>query len=106
MFVLKKALLTLLLCTAAAMQSNCYKTVYHSPKAAPGIVHEGTNQHFIGGLINESIVDAQQLCPKGIAQYRYEQSFVDGLIGFLTMGLYTPASWSITCAADLGERNI
>jgi hypothetical protein len=44
-------------------------------------------------------IDARQACPSGVALVTTEQSFVNGLVGAITLGIYTPQHVTITCAS-------
>ncbi len=37
-------------------------------------------------------------CPGGVARVETQQSFVNGLVGTLTSGIYTPLQVTTTCA--------
>ena len=43
-------------------------------------------------------VDLDSLCPGGIAEIQFQRSFIDGLIGSILQGLYTPTTTTVTCA--------
>ena len=46
------------------------------------------------------MVEAQNECGNGVAKVETQQSFLNGLVGGLTWGLYTPMTITVTCAAD------
>jgi hypothetical protein len=44
-------------------------------------------------------VDARQECTNGVAVVETQQTFMNGLISALTLGIYNPQTVTITCAA-------
>ena len=38
-------------------------------------------------------------CTHGVAKVETQQSFVNGLVGIITFGIYTPMEIKVTCAA-------
>ncbi len=57
---------------------------------------------WVYGLVPPETVSTASQCPGGIARVETQQSFVNGLVGFLTFGIYTPMSIKVTCAAASG----
>ena len=51
------------------------------------------------GLVPARDVDVSQQCPKGVAIVETQQSFLNGLVGALTIGVYTPQTVRVTCAS-------
>lgn len=54
---------------------------------------------FVYGLVPPATVETAAKCPTGVAKVETQQSFVNMLANFLTVGLYTPQSITVTCAA-------
>lgn len=54
---------------------------------------------WIYGLIPPSTVETQMQCPHGAAKVETQLSFVNMLVGFLTLDIYTPMNIKVTCAA-------
>ena len=53
---------------------------------------------YLFGLVGESHIDAQRVCRgRDIAQMQTQQSFVDGLLGLLTIGIYAPHTAKVWC---------
>ena len=44
-------------------------------------------------------METAEACPNGVAIVETELSFVNQLIGMLTLGIYTPMHIKVTCAA-------
>ena len=49
-----------------------------------------------------STVETMQGCPAGVARVETRQSFVNGLVGLITFGIYTPMEIVVTCANSPG----
>jgi hypothetical protein len=54
---------------------------------------------WIAGLIPPSTVETASKCPNGVAQVDTQLSFVNQLVGIITLGIYTPMEIVVTCAA-------
>jgi hypothetical protein len=50
-------------------------------------------------------VEAGAKCPNGLAKVETQQSFVNGLVAILTLGIYTPMQITVTCAAKSTAMN-
>jgi len=50
----------------------------------------------------EEINTATQ-CPQGVARVETQQTFANGLVNFITIGIYSPRAVTITCASGTGE---
>jgi hypothetical protein len=48
-------------------------------------------------------LDLRAECPSGAATIVTEQSFLNGLVGVLTIGIYTPQHVTVTCASGTGR---
>lgn len=55
---------------------------------------------WIYGLVPPSTVAAASQCPHGVARVETVHSFLNQLVGALTLGIYTPMSIKVTCASD------
>jgi len=53
---------------------------------------------WIYGLVPPKTVAAAAQCPNGVAVVETQLSFVNQLVGFLTLGIYTPMQIVVTCA--------
>lgn len=61
------------------------------------VVHD-RKTYWLGGLVNTQRVDVSQFCPAGAVAIREETTFVDGLLGLVTLSIYTPRSSYYHCA--------
>ena len=60
--------------------------------------YQESKPYFIAGLIGESHIDAKNICGGSkVAQMQAQTTFVDGLLGSLTLGLYTPRTAKVWC---------
>lgn len=103
------AALTFIIVTA-----GCYEHTYtlgQGAAAAP-IAYEEWHSHWLGGLIGERTLNIDSLCPSGNATIHDEQSFLNGLVSALTVGIYTPTTVKIRCQGgqsaevDLSEQDV
>ena len=65
------------------------------------VVHE-RKAFFVGGLAPTRKVDVSEFCPAGAVAVSEETTFVDGLLGFVTLSIYTPRSSTFYCAEEGG----
>jgi hypothetical protein len=54
---------------------------------------------WVFGLVPPKAIKTTEECPDGVAMVETELSFVNQLVGFLTLGIYTPMHIKVTCAA-------
>jgi Bor protein len=54
---------------------------------------------FIYGLVPAKDINVMRECPNGIATVETQQSFANGLVGLVTLGIYTPQDVRVTCAS-------
>ncbi len=65
---------------------------------------------WVFGLVPPKTVEAASRCPNGVARVETQQSFVNGLVAFITFQIYTPMTIEVTCAGpdapmDQAERS-
>ncbi len=82
----------------------CFMGCYHASVEtgrAPGSQHieKGWAASYLGGLVGPSTIEARAACPNGISKVETKHSFLNGLVGGLTLAIYTPMSIDVTCAA-------
>src|SRR5262245_58943903 len=51
------------------------------------------------GLVGPEPIEAQSKCTSGVSKAETEHSFLNALVGALTIGIYTPMHLTVTCAA-------
>ncbi len=54
---------------------------------------------WVFGLVPPDVVDAGAECANGVARVETQLSFLNQLVNFLTLGIYTPMQIDVTCAA-------
>jgi len=94
---------TLVLAMSALLLSGCYHQVVRTG-ATPGAVtveRPWTATYFYG-LVPAAAINTAAECPGGVAVVETQQSFMNGLVGAVTLGIYTPQTVTITCAAGAG----
>ncbi len=98
-----RAPITASLGVAVLLLAGCYHaTIETSATPSQQSIHKGFASGWIYGLIPPSTVSAQEECPAGVARVETQHSFVNQLVGFLTLGIYTPMQIDVTCAAAGG----
>ena len=58
---------------------------------------------WVYGLVPPKTVEAAGKCPGGVSRVETQQSFLNGLVGFLTFGIYTPMQIEVTCGGARAE---
>jgi hypothetical protein len=53
---------------------------------------------WIYGLVPPKTVETASRCPDGVAKVETQHTFLNQLVGFLTLGIYTPMHIRVTCA--------
>ena len=72
----------------------CSTDVYFdSNKPAAVAPKETITHHFVSGIGQKKTVDAAKICggAENVVKTETQQTFVNGLLGFITLGIYTPA---------------
>jgi hypothetical protein len=57
---------------------------------------------WIAGLVPPATVETMERCPAGVARVETQQGFLNQVVGFFTLGIYTPMEIVVTCADDRG----
>jgi len=79
--------------------AGCYHAVVETGlPPSPQVVEKQWAHSFLWGLVPPSTVETKEKCPKGVAVFETQQSFVNGLASFLTSGIYSPMAVKATCA--------
>jgi hypothetical protein len=97
---LRTALLPCLALTVAA----CYHQVVRTElPPSPTVIERKWVPTWIFGLVAAKPIDFRQQCPSGAAVVETQQTFLNGLVGLVTIGIYTPQSVRVTCASGAGS---
>jgi hypothetical protein len=83
--------------SAVLLATGCYTTRFQSNLAPGGAKFEEKGNFFLWGLVGEKEVDLKKMCPAGPARWQNQQTFVDGLIGAVTLGIYIPRTINVEC---------
>lgn len=82
------------------LAAGCYHAQIETGlEPSPQKIEKPWAHGFVYGLVPPSTVETAAKCPSGVAKVETQQSFVNGLANFLTGGIYTPMSITVTCAA-------
>ena len=80
--------------------TGCYHaTVETGLTPSTEVIEESFASGWIYGLVPPSTISAKAKCKHGVAKVETQHSFVNQLVGFITLGIYTPMSIKVTCAA-------
>ena len=84
-----------------AVAAGCFEHTYTVGAGAPTgpVVYGEWQNHWLGGLIGERTQEVSEVCPSGNATIHDEQTFLNGLVAFLTTGIYTPTTVTIRCSS-------
>ena len=94
--------LSLLTLVAFLTLSNagCYHaTVETGLTASAEVMEESFASGWVYGLVPPSTISTQAKCKHGVAKVETQLSFVNQLVGIITLGIYTPMNIKVTCAA-------
>ena len=87
--------LAILLTTAACF----HQSVQSGLQPSSTVVEHQSVATWLWGIVAAEPIDVRQQCPTGVAKVETEQSFMNGLVGVVTLGIYTPQRLRGTCAA-------
>jgi Bor protein len=88
--------------------SACFEHTYIVGRGAPEgrMVYDHWQNHWLGGLISPNqTLELREMCPSGNATIHEEATFMNGLIGALTGGIYQPTTVKVRCA-DGGRADL
>ncbi len=78
---------------------GCYHaTIDTGAKPSTVTVEKRWASSWIAGLVAPSTVETAAKCPSGVSKVETQLSFVNMLVGFLTLSIYTPMDIRVTCA--------
>lgn len=80
---------------------GCYHAIVTTGRpASTTVINKAMQPSFIWGLVPPPPLDVSKECPNGVAKFETIHQFVEGLIGAVTFGIFTPFSTIITCASS------
>jgi hypothetical protein len=62
------------------------------------VIDQSWASSWIYGLVPPKTVETASRCPAGVAKVETELTFLNQLVHFLTLGIYTPMRIRVTCA--------
>jgi Bor protein len=79
---------------------GCYHQVVQTGRTPSTVVvsHPWTAT-WLWGLVPPEEINVSSKCQNGVATVETQQSFVNGLVTALTLGIYAPRDVRITCAS-------
>ena len=85
------------------LSAGCYHASIESGRK-PGAekIEEEWASGWAWGLVGPQPIEAGNKCTSGLSKVETEHSFLNGLVGFVTLGIYTPMHLTATCAAAPG----
>lgn len=79
---------------------GCYHaTIITGMTPTAETIEESFASCWVYGLVPPSTVAAAAQCPHGVAKVETQLSFINQLVGIITLGIYTPMEIKVTCAA-------
>lgn len=85
----------------AVVMTGCSTITIHpetTQKRASTPSFEETKKFYLGGLIGDERVNVAEVCgDKSVKQMQSQQTFEDGLLGFITLGIYAPHTVKVWC---------
>jgi hypothetical protein len=91
--------LKLMLAGTLVVAQACYHaTVDTGLSPSAQVVEKSFAAGWIYGLVPPSAVETASKCSGGVSKVETKLSFVNQLVGLLTLGIYTPMSIKVTCA--------
>ena len=69
-------------------------------KQTAGTKETITHHFFVSGIGQKKTVDAAKICggAENVVKTETQQTFVNGLLGFITLGIYTPLEARVYCS--------
>ena len=96
----------LLIVFSLVVLPSCYHATIETGLApGPQTIRDGFANAWIYGLVPPSTVETMERCPNGVARIETRLSFVNQLVNFLTLGIYTPMEIVVTCAAGQEQED-
>jgi len=89
----RKTLAALLLLSA-----GCYHASIESGmKPGSDKIEKDWAAGWAWGLVGPEPIQAKSTCTSGVSKVETEHSFLNSLVGILTLGIYTPMHLTVTC---------
>ena len=85
----------------AVVLSGCAQQTFQlKPKQAVAPKQVTTHHFFVSGIGQKKTLDAAAVCggQDKVERVETQQTFVNGLLGFVTFGIYTPREARVYCS--------
>jgi hypothetical protein len=83
----------------AFVLAGCYHAVIDTGRTpSTTVIQKDWAMGWIYGLIPPDVVQTAQACPRGVSKVETQHSFLNMLAQFVTFGIFTPISITVTCA--------
>jgi len=87
--------------TGIVMFAGCFHaTVETGLTPSTTTIEEPWASGWIYGLVPPSTISTQAKCTNGVAKVETQRSFLNQVVGFVTLGIYTPMEIKVTCAVS------
>ncbi len=86
---------------AAVLMTGCAKQTFVMQGGTGVVAEEGSSTFFISGLGQSDVINAGEICggASRVVSVEAELSAIDGVLGSLSSGIYTPRTYRVTCRA-------
>ena len=90
----------MLLATALALLITDAQQTFTVQTTGSSSTSETITHHFVSGIGQKKTVDAAKICggAENVVKTETQQTFVNGLLGFITLGIYTPLEARVYCS--------
>lgn len=92
-------LATVTVLSAGLALGACSKQTFDLGGTGSRVAQDATSVFFINGIGQQHSINAAQICggKQNVAKVEAEQTFLNGLVGSLTFGIYTPRQYRVVC---------
>jgi hypothetical protein len=88
------------LALATLLSTACFHAIVETGRpAGTTVINKPWVSTFIFGLVPAADINVAATCPNGVARVETQQSFLNALVGIITLYIYTPETATITCAS-------
>ena len=91
----------MLLATALALLiTGCAQQTFTVQNKPAAVTRKPSYHFFVSGIGQKKTVDAAKICggAENVVKTETQQTFVNGLLGFITLGIYTPLEARVYCS--------
>jgi Bor protein len=87
-----------LVVTTVLLPACWHATIETGLTPSTQVIQKDWASAWIYGLVPPSTVETRSKCPNGVAKVETQLSFLNMLVTFLTLDIYSPMSIKVTCA--------